>query len=336
MSNLSSGERVTWLLPVKNGMPYLPDTLASIAAQSYSNWEVLAWDNGSTDGTIDELHQWIPSRLPGRVVTEQPLSLGNALAQMVTQSQTELCARIDADDINIPQRLEKQVAFLQQHPEVAVVGSQVTRLDSQGINHGLWRPYPLEPDDILHFMMRSCVIWHPTVLFRRSPIMAVGNYRDIYSAEDYDLWLRVALHYRLANLEQPLVQYRVHDKSITQIAAAKTGLATISNTCFCSNAPTLYGCSEQDALLLRERRHPEPIRILKEIAKHLQNTQPGGDRLKMESFMQAGRQLVSSKDIPSCLVWALLNQNKFALSQELVTLAKSSLKYLKISHLISD
>jgi len=319
-------ERVTWLLPVKNGMPYLPETLASIAAQTYSNWEILAWDNGSTDGTIAELHQWIPSRLPGRVVTEQPLSLGNALAEMVTQAQTELCARIDADDINLPQRLEKQVEFLRQHSEVAVLGSQVNRIDSQGVDHGLWTVYPLQPDDILHLMLRSCMMWHPTVMFRRSRILAASNYQDIHSAEDYDLWLRVAVSDRLANLDVSLVQYRVHDKSVTHTTAATTGLATISNQCFCQNAKALYGCSEQDALLLRERRHPQPIRVLKEIAQHLQTTQPGGDRLHMESFMQAGRQLMSSKDVRSCLIWALLNRNKFAVPQELLALARSSLK----------
>lgn len=326
-------ERVTWLLPIKNGMPYLPQTLASIAAQTYSNWEVLAWDNGSTDGTIAELHQWIPSRLPGQVVTEQPLSLGNALAAMVMQAQTELCARIDADDVNLPQRLEKQVEFLRQHPEVAVLGSQVNRIDSEGLDHGLWTMYPLQHQDIVHWMLRSCVVWHPTVMFRRSRVLAAGNYQDIHSAEDYDLWLQVAVRDRLANLDASLVRYRVHDKSVTQTTAAKTGLASISNQCFCQNAKALYGCSAQDALLLRERRHPQPIQVLKEIAQHLQKTQPGGDRLQIESFMQASRQLMSSKDPRSCLIWALLNQNKLAVPQELLALARSSLKVFRVESL---
>lgn len=326
-------EKVTWLLPVKNGMPYLPETLDSIAGQTYPDWEVLAWDNGSTDGTVEELHRWIPSRLPGQVITEHPLPLGQALAEMVKLAPTELCARIDADDINLPQRLEKQVAYLQQHPEIAVLGSQVNRLDSQGVDHGLWTVYPLQPNDILHFMLRSCVIWHPTVLLRKSRILAAGNYRHVPSAEDYDLWLRVARHDRLANLSDSLVQYRVHDKSVTQTTAAKTGLASISNQCFCQNAPALYGCSEPDALLLRERRHPQPVRVLKQIAQHLQKTQPGGDRLQMESFMQAGRQMMSSKDLRSCLTWAWLNPNKFAVPQELLALARSGLKASKLQSL---
>jgi glycosyltransferase involved in cell wall biosynthesis len=317
---------VTWLLPVKNGMPYLPETLASIEQQTYKNFEVLAWDNGSTDGSVAELKQWIPSRLPGRVVADRPLSLGNALAEMVNESPTELCVRIDADDINLPYRLEKQVDFLQQHSNVAVVGSQVNRIDSQGFDHGLWTVYPLQSNDIIHFMLRSCVLWHPTVMFRRSAVLDVGNYRDVHGAEDYDLWLRLAVRYQLANLEESLVQYRVHDNSVTQTTVAKTGLAEISNQCFCCNATALYGCSEQDALLLRERRHPQPIKVLKEIALHLQQNQPGGNRLEMVSFMQAGRQLMSSKDPISCLNWALMNKNKLAIFSELKSLYRSGLK----------
>src|SRR5438552_5677499 len=105
-------ERVTWLMPVKNGMPYLSETLASIEAQTYRDWEILVWDNGSTDGTLDELRRWIPSRLPGRIIDNRPLSLGNSLAALVEAAGTELCARIDADDVNYPERLERQVAFL--------------------------------------------------------------------------------------------------------------------------------------------------------------------------------------------------------------------------------
>jgi glycosyltransferase involved in cell wall biosynthesis len=97
--------KVTWLLPVKDGMPYLPETLASIESQTYRNWQVLAWDNGSTDGTVAELHKWMPSRLPGKVIDYEQLSLANSLAKLVETAEIEFCARIDADDINYPERL---------------------------------------------------------------------------------------------------------------------------------------------------------------------------------------------------------------------------------------
>ena len=125
-------DRVTWLIPVLNGMPYLPETLASIEAQTYKNWEVLVWDNGSTDGTLEELAKWIPDRLPGKIFTGEPHGVGGSLKRLVEECQTEFCARIDADDINFPERLEKQVAFLQAHPEVAILGSQMKYIDGNG------------------------------------------------------------------------------------------------------------------------------------------------------------------------------------------------------------
>ena len=328
---------VTWLLPVKNGMPYLRETLASIAAQTYSNWEILAWDNGSTDGTVEELHRWIPSRLPGKVITGHPLSLGNCLAEMVKQCETELCARIDADDINLPERLATQVEFLHQHPEIAVVGTQVYSIDEHGLNYGLWQPYPLHHDDIVDLFMRGCVMWHPSVLFRRSKVLEVGNYQDTFMdglrspTEDYDLWLRMACRYPLANLAQPLLQYRAHSRSITQTNSK----IKAADGCFCRNAPALYGCSEQDARLLREWRHPQAVQVLKQIAAYLQQTQNSStsDRLRSSSFIKAGRQMMSSKQVIPCLTWAMLNPNKFSVLAELLTLSDRGWSLLRSQQL---
>jgi glycosyltransferase involved in cell wall biosynthesis len=145
--------KVTWLLPIKNGMPYLTETLASIEAQTYTNWEVLAWDNGSTDGTIEELNRWIPNRLAGRLITGKPLTLGGSLAQMVEVCETELCARIDADDVNLPSRLERQLEFLSNHPEISVLGSWMYFIDEHGLQKEDLYTIPLNHDDIVHEML---------------------------------------------------------------------------------------------------------------------------------------------------------------------------------------
>src|SRR6185437_3718216 len=93
---------VTWLLPVRNAMPYLTATLQSIADQTYRNQKIIAWDNGSNDGTAEELHRWIPAMIPGLVISDQPMRLGPSLARMVEMADTELCARMDGDDLNVP------------------------------------------------------------------------------------------------------------------------------------------------------------------------------------------------------------------------------------------
>src|SRR4051812_48373516 len=112
---------VTWLLPVRNGMPYLPMTLASIARQTYQNFTVIAWDNGSNDGTLEVLHQWIGPKLPGVLVTDRARGLGASMAAMVEMARTELCAVIHADDINIESRLDRQVSFMTDHPKAILV-----------------------------------------------------------------------------------------------------------------------------------------------------------------------------------------------------------------------
>src|SRR5579863_7830623 len=103
---------VTWLISTKQSMPFLPLTLESIANQTYRNQKILAWDDCSTDGSLEELRRWIPSRIPGRIFAGKSLRLGPCLAYLVEQADTELCARIDGDDIAYPHRLERQVAYM--------------------------------------------------------------------------------------------------------------------------------------------------------------------------------------------------------------------------------
>lgn len=215
---MSDKPRVTWLLPVFNGMPYLPQTLASIAAQTYGNHEVLAWDNGSTDGSVEELQRWIPTRLAGTVVTSRPLGIGAALARMVQISRTELCARIDADDVNEPDRLARQVERMLADEALVLIGSNVQRIDEGGAPLGV-SGAPVD-DVAIRWALRFCnPMKHPTVLFRRRAVLAAGNYRDIKPGQDYDLWLRMARVGKMANLPEPLVRYRVHDRSITRTEA---------------------------------------------------------------------------------------------------------------------
>lgn len=328
------GEPLTWLLPVRDGLPYIKSTLASMEAQTYRNWEVLAWDNGSTDGTLDVLNEWIPSRLPGRVIADMPMGLGASLAKMVELAETEFCARIDADDVNRPDRLERQVRFLEANPDVAVVGSQMHRLDAQGVNHGLFSPLPTQHDDIVNFMMYANGMSHPTVLFRRSMILDSGNYRDVgpINIEDYDLWLRVAAKYRLANLDEALLNYRVHDKSATVIATKQNRLTAALDDRFCEHALQLFGCSEDEARMLRERRHPNTIRLLKQITLHLEdgNTERARERLRSATFISAGQALVNPRDVYSRLGIAKLSGSKLEIGKEAAKISKSALKTTKL------
>lgn len=206
---------VTWLLPVKNSGRYLTDTLRSIEEQTVREWEVLAWDNGSTDGTVGILSSWIPERLPGRIVTDRPhRELGSCLREMVLESRTELLARIDADDLCEPDRLERQLSEMRSHPDLAVLASRAIIIDGRGHETGRTQNV-LEPAEIHWRLFFANPIPHPSVLMRRQDILDAGNYRRMGMGQDFDLWCRVVPRFRIACLEKPLIRYRVHPYSVS-------------------------------------------------------------------------------------------------------------------------
>lgn len=203
---------VTWLLPVRNGERYLEQTLRSIAEQDYPNHEVLVWDDGSYDGTQDILSRWLGKQVQGRVVRKERVGLGRALAHLVVEAKTELLARIDADDIAEPNRLKEQARFLIDNRRTGLVGSAMSVIGQP--NRLIDQP---NDDATLRWALRfKNPVNHPSVMLRRSAVLEVGNYRPLAAGrEDYDLWARLALIVRFANLPQPLTRYRLHDASAT-------------------------------------------------------------------------------------------------------------------------
>jgi len=247
-------EPVTWIMPVKNGMPYLPLTLQSIANQTYTNHSIIVWENGSTDGTLEELRRWIPARIPGVIVTDRVMSVGRSLAALVEASGTELCARIDADDINLPTRLERQVTHMLAHPEVAALGSQVTLIDAQGTPTGGSWECPLHDAEVRWLTRWQSGLTHPAVMFRRSAVLRAGNYADVES-EDCELWIRLCPFGEIYSLPDTLLLYRRHAGSISgpytdfyagQLRSARNAAAHL-----------FPGLSPDEALRLWRLTHPQ-------------------------------------------------------------------------------
>ena len=207
--------QITWLMPVRNGMPYLPETLASLEAQTYRNHTLLVWDNGSSDGTLEELKRWIPSRIAGRIVSDRPMGLGASLAALVETAQTEFCARTDADDLSVPTRLEVQLSYLQMHPDAVAVGTQVDFIDDDGrLMPDPWI-FPTDDAEIRWGTRWRPLNLHGTFLFRRSKVLEAGNYRDCKPMEDHDLLIRLSRLGKMPNLEARLYQWRRHSRSVT-------------------------------------------------------------------------------------------------------------------------
>lgn len=203
--------KVTWIMPVRNAAATLDAALASIAAQDYPKHELLVWDDGSTDDTPDILRRWLGRELPGRLIGSSRVGIGRALASLVLAADSELLARADADDLNEPHRLTRQAEFLTEHRKVGVLGTPMRNLATDAVmtNH------PTADADIRWALRFSNPVNHPTVMLRRSAVLEVGNYRDLRPGQDYDLWVRMALICRFANLPEPQVRYRVHADSVS-------------------------------------------------------------------------------------------------------------------------
>ena len=325
---------VTWAIAVRNGMPYLPQALASIERQTIRDFTLLAWDNGSTDGTIDELHRWIPARLPGSVITGQAMPLGLSRAEMVRRCHTEFIALADADDVNDPRRLQCQLDFMREHPGIAVLGTQVRKIDAVGVDHGVCWDYPLTHTEIVAGLLATNTIAQPSVIFRRDAVLAAGNYRNFSpTPEDYELWLRLAAQgFRLANLPQPLVGYRVHQKSTTQQAIARQQLETAMIQVLMETGPALFDSPPRTLERLRRRRSWCALPALNQIATHLDRAwaNEGYAAWRSPAFLNASRSLLWKGDVLSRLVVARAMKRKGALRLELELILKMLLHGLTL------
>ena len=215
MQPLRLPPRLGIVLPVRNGAAFLRDALDSLFGQTFADFELVVVDDGSTDATPKILGAFADPRL--RVLANRGAGLVDALSTGLAATAAPLVARMDADDIALPSRLERQIAFLDANPGVALVGAQVAHMDAGGRPTGHVSSFPTAPARIAEALMtRGCVLRHPTVMARRPALDAVGAYRRVVEgAEDYDLWLRLSERAALANLPDVLLRYRIHDAQVS-------------------------------------------------------------------------------------------------------------------------
>lgn len=210
-----SAPRVSVLLPVYDGERFLREAVDSVFAQTLEDIEVLAVDDGSTDGTSAILESFRDERL--RVVSQPHLGLVAALSRAAREARGSHLARMDADDVSLPERLERQVAYLDAHPRVGLVVPGVTLIDEGGRR---LRTLVLPPDDasLRRRLLLRNPFTHGAVALRREAFEGAGGYRAGYgSNEDYDLWRRIARDWELAALPEVLYLYREHAAAVTRI-----------------------------------------------------------------------------------------------------------------------
>ncbi len=222
---------VSVLMPVRNEARFLPATLDSLYRQTFTDWELVAVDDGSTDATPAILAKAMAKDRRVRVLTMPGQGLVPALNGGLAACRAPLLARMDGDDIAHPRRLELQTAYLDAHPDVGLLASRFRHFPRSGLRVGMlayetWQNSLACHDAVLRDLYVESPFVHPTVMLRRDALRAVGGYRDRGWAEDYDLWLRlISAGVRCARLPQTLLFWRDRPDRATRTLPAYSAAA---------------------------------------------------------------------------------------------------------------
>ena len=241
-------------MSVFNGQAFLHDAVESILAQTLTDFEFIIIDDGSTDKTTEILSDYAKRDNRLRVITQENRGRAESLNRGIELARAPLIARMDADDISLSQRLKEQVDFLKDHPEVGLLGGAYQRIDAGGRARGIAR-FPSSDSEIRTVMLQYNPICHPAVIMKKDVALASGGYRkQLLDADDYDLWLRMAERTQLANLDQVVLQYRIHALQVS------TRNATHQSLCVMLASRTAA---------LRRTGHPDPLSGAEELTPQL-------------------------------------------------------------------
>jgi glycosyltransferase involved in cell wall biosynthesis len=209
-------------MPAYNAGATVQEAIESIRAQSFANWELIVVDDGSTDNTfvIVKRFEQLDPRI--KVYSVSHGGVGNAANLAIEQSRGPIIARMDADDIALPKRLELQLAYLGSHLDVSVVASLVELFPSSSKSEGLktyvdWTNTLLTHEQIELGRFIDAPIIQPSVCFRRSLIEQYGKYRTSGYPDDYEMWLRwMNAGLRFSKLPEVLLKWRDHENKLTR------------------------------------------------------------------------------------------------------------------------
>jgi glycosyltransferase involved in cell wall biosynthesis len=195
------------VMSVHNDEPFLCQAVESILGQGYGDFEFVVVDDGSTDGSRDILESYASHDQRMRVIVQENAGLTVSLNRVVQTVRGDLIARMDGDDVSVPDRLNKLRAELLRSPNCAVVGGNCELIDDEGRLIGYRIIDPHDPNTTIR---KRVIYQHGDVLFRRVAFLEVGGYRPAFRfAQDYDLWLRVGEHYRLTKIPDITYQLRI-------------------------------------------------------------------------------------------------------------------------------
>jgi glycosyltransferase involved in cell wall biosynthesis len=219
---------VSVAMPAYNAENYIAAAIESILGQSFRDFELIIIDDGSTDDTLRIINKY--SETDERVVVlknDRNLGVNRTMNKGIEAARGKYIAIMNADDISLPERLEKEVRFLEENSEVGIVGGAMVVVNATGRVLGD-RCYYTRDEEIRKHIFRFSPFSHPTVMIRRTILDKSGLYDPHYeSASDYELYFRIGLHAKFANLEDKLIKYRIITGSLTTGGLKTMELKTI-------------------------------------------------------------------------------------------------------------
>ncbi len=201
--------KVTVIIPTYNAIAYLPSTVDSVIQQTFTDFEVLIVDDGSTDETVEWVSKLVDPRV--RLISQANQGVAVARNQGIASAQGEYVAFLDADDLWEPTKLEKQVKCLDENPQVGLVNTSIVNIDEQGKPLGAVNASDVEGNVLKYIVEENLILCGSAPMVRRSCLEAVQGFdQQLMSAEDWDLWIRLSARYDFAVVREPLVLYRQH------------------------------------------------------------------------------------------------------------------------------
>ena len=213
---------VSVVIPIHNAEKYLDRAIMSVIKQTYKKIEIICIENGSNDNSLALLKYYSKIYKNLKVIHLKKASLSDALNKGINKSNGEYIARMDADDISHPKRIEKQIKFLKKNKSVSIVGTNINLIDHQG-NFVRKIYYPLKFKDLKKKLEVDSYIAHPSVMMRKEIFKKLKGYRfQFCPAEDYDLWLRALHHFKIENMKEFLLNYREHSSKMGSVMELQT------------------------------------------------------------------------------------------------------------------
>lgn len=206
--------RITVLMPAYNAEKYIGEAIRSVLGQTYEDFELLIVNDGSHDRTLNVIYGFSDPRI--RVLTQQNKGVSEALNTGLKAARGIYIARFDADDICMPQRLARQIRFLDGHPTYLVTGCDAEYIAEDGEHLFDFKCNGYSHQDIIKDLYNVCPFIHSGVMYRRSPVLEAGGYPVLaHNFEDHLLWVKLVKWGKFNNLPEPLIKVRINPASVT-------------------------------------------------------------------------------------------------------------------------